>query len=364
MIDSQPAKETASSAPMCAKKYFMDLVNRTAAEVDARMNGEVAPVPADYPCIDISAWMNDDGDDSPISKEARARVVSQVTKQAIETGSFNIIGHGIDLEFFDHLEAQSRKFSEMPVEEKEKLCIKGSHHGYNPLQSESVSTVLGREGCKETEKQDLREMYSAIYPLEGNMCDGPHFYREIVDEYMCHMDRVDQVLLKILSVGLAETKGIALPETFLIQAKGASKGLLRCSHYVKMTQEYDDAKRLAPHSDWGPLTILYTEAMGLVENRYEEWVQVPARKGQLHVFIGETLAAWTNLLFKNNVHYVGPQTSDRLSYAYFCGQGFDRGSDTDNDGIEPVCAPGETPKFGKISSGSHVLEYSKAYLKA
>jgi isopenicillin N synthase-like dioxygenase len=168
----------------------------------------------------------------------------------------------------------------------------------------------------------------------------------------------------MLTVALARAKGIALPENFFNQAKGASKeGLLPCSRYAKMPQEYDDVNKLVPPSDWGPLTIIYSESTGLQDFRDGKWVQLPARKGQLSNVIGEVLAAWSNLLFEINIHCVSPQTTpDRISYGFFCGKGLDLSrSDTNEDGIEPVYAPGETPQFGKISSGSH-LEYTKVYL--
>lgn len=96
------------------------------------------------------------------------------------------------------------------------------------------------------------------------MCDSPHFYREVLDEYMYHMNKVELVINKILSVGLAQVKGIALSENFFNQAKGAAKaGLLRCSLYAKMTQEYDNANRLVPHSQWWPLTIIFQKPWGL-----------------------------------------------------------------------------------------------------
>ncbi|CAB9523531.1 Flavonol synthase/flavanone 3-hydroxylase [Seminavis robusta] len=355
-----------SDGKLAAKDYFVNHVNQVVAEVDQRMNGELAQEPSEYPCIDISSWMTTDN--KKFNQEDRDKVAAQVAQQAIEAGSFNIVGHGIDLEFLDRLDEQSKKFFGMSLEDKKKHSIEASHHGYIPIQSESASTIYNRQDCKETEKKDLRELFAAVYPVEGNESEEPSFYREVLNEFMHHMNKLDRVLHKILALALARAKGVTLPESLFNDAKGtATAGLLRVSHYASMPPEFDNAFKLAPHSDWGPLTILYShQVQGLEEERDGKWIQVPARRGEVHIVIGEVISAWSNLLFKNNVHYVSQQAPpDRVSYAYFCGQGFDlTRRDTDEDGMEPVCAPGETPKFGRISPRSHLLEYTKVYLSS
>jgi len=349
-----------------ANSFFVDSVKRLVEEVDRRSdnaNGERLPEPPmeeEYPCIDISSWMNP----NESTREEREKVTRFVAEQAAAAGSFNVVGHGVDQDLFDRLDFRSRQFFELSLEEKQKYARENHKCGYTAVKSESVSAVYGDDGVddKETEKRDLREVYSAVYPRDSPVNVGPDFYREVVDEYIERMNKLDIVLHRILSAALATSKGISVPENLFNTAKGSStEGCLRCSRYPKMDDDkYDDACKLKAHSDWGTLAVLYSESSGLEEIRDGRWIAVPVRRGELHVAIGETIAVWSNLRFKNNVHRVGRNAErDRISYAYFAAQGF--GSCDTDEGIEPVCGPGEEPKFGKISTSAHVENYFKTY---
>jgi len=336
-------------------QYFINQVLDTVKQTNLRMGDEPAKELEEYPCIDISSWMEPHGE-----RSERERVVAEVTKQAMEAGSFNISNYGVTDDLFERMASRSKKFFELPLEEKQNYASENKG-GYLAIQSESAAAVYN-DFSKETERRDLREVYSAVYPPESPInAKGPNFYREVIDEYLHRMTAVDTVLHSILTAALAKAKGVNLPEDLLNFAKGTSTGLLRCSRYPKVSEEYDGAIKLKAHSDWGPLTIIYSESPGLLEIRDGKWIRVPVRKGQLHVVIGETMSVWSNLLFKNNIHCVSSDASpDRISYPYFAGAGESNGE----EGIEPICAAGEAPLFGKLSASSHVDAYCKKYFNS
>ena len=105
------------------------------------------------------------------------------------------------------------------------------------------------------------------------------------------------------------------------------------------------------------MTILYAQQDGLEEIRDGRWIKVPMNKGELHVSIGELYTVWSNELFTNNVHRVSSQAvDDRLSFAYFFGQGQKEGSKY----MEPILAANEQPKFPIWSTLTQMATYSEA----
>lgn len=263
-------------------------------------------------------------------------------------------------DLFKRMDARSKKFFEMSFGEKQKYANNEQHKGgYVSIQTESASVVYCPNTEEEIECRDLREVYSALHPPETPInVDGPQFYCEgAIVEYLHCMDKVDVVLHNILIVALAQAKGIYLPDGHLNDAKGKSTGLLRCSRYRKLSDgKYNDATKLKSHSDWGTITILYSESPGLEEVRDGKWIRVPCRRNVLHGAIDETMSAWSNLRFKNNIHCVSENSSpNRISYGYFAGTG----ESNEEEGFEPICAEGEVPLFGKISASTHVDVFCK-----
>jgi isopenicillin N synthase-like dioxygenase len=164
---------------------------------------------------------------------------------------------------------------------------------------------------------------------------------------------VEVVLKQIFTAALSSAKGIELPTTYLKDVEEDTTGQLRVSRYTN-TPGFEDAIKLLPHSDWGTLTIINSADEGLEEVRDGRWYKVPAKKGELHVNVGEMYAMWSNGLFKNNIHRVSSEAAmDRTSFGYFTSQG----TLTSNAGINPICSAGEESKFPRASTKSHVMHY-------
>ena len=171
---------------------------------------------------------------------------------------------------------------------------------------------------------------------------------------------MELALTKIFSSALSLAKSVDIPLTYLSDADKGSTGALRALRYPAMPKEYDNATKLVPHSDFGTLTILYVGSeKGLEEIRDGRWVEVPtAKEGELHVTVGEVYHMYSNGLFANNVHRVSSQAAkDRVSFAHFVAQGQQSG-----DGIDPVCAKGETARFPRTSSAEHLNDYIEAMI--
>lgn len=351
--------------PVDSHEYFM---NKTQSIRDraSRINGGRAVDWTDishgapYPSVDISPWL----DPTASTPEEREAVVNFVAHQVTTTGSFNVSGHGVPPELMERLDAMSREFFKQPYEAKEKYVKPGTGRGYTGVRTQSVATVYGYK-TTQAEKYDLRECYSVVYPpdLPANV-PAPEPYQQVLDEYMEHMDKLDTVMHLILTAALIKIKQVSIPTDLLEQAKGGAKGMFRATYFPNLGDDYKGAIKLGAHSDWGTVTIINPRNPGLEEVRDGQWVKVPVQAGELHVLVGELLAAWTNLAFVDNVHRVNEsdEAGERASYVYFCGG--QKETSENQVGIPPVCAPGESPRFGTITFALHSDKYLQRYYKA
>jgi isopenicillin N synthase-like dioxygenase len=107
---------------------------------------------------------------------------------------------------------------------------------------------------------------------------------------------------------------------------------------------------VAPHTDWGCLTLLYQDQTGGLEvrGRNAEWVAAQPIPGTYVVNVGDLLARWTNDRFRSTPHRVINRSGhERLSCAVFV--------DPDRDTlIAPVTAPGEAPRYEPVTCGAYV----------
>ena len=350
-IESRSDDSSKSSFIANPTKYFPDKVNSLVKAADA-ISTLAKPLDTDsYPAIDIGPWMFPRSS----TEEEREEIVDKVLIEATRTGSFNIIGHGVDTDFLDHLDFMTKSFFDLPLDKKLKYSTANNKIGYVPNQAESVSAIYS--GGKDNEAKDLREIYSMIYPpLHPENVNAPH--QKVLHQFIDKVQPVEKALNQIFTAVLNKVNAIRLQLDYLQEAQGGATGLLRSVRYPTMPSEYDDAKRLLAHSDWGTFTILYSShSKGLEEIREGEWVQVPFAPGHLHVNIGEVLAMWSNEVFQNNVHRVSSQAEGgRTAFAYFASQGIM----DDGEGIHPITPNGVAPRFPRISCSGHASHYLSA----
>ena len=286
------------------------------------------------------------------SDKEKEDVVNQVLIEAITSGSFNIIGHGIDDALFDRLYTAARSFFSMSLKQKMGFSSGKSLAGYIANRNESVAAI--HKSGSTQEQKDLRETFSMSYPPnnDGNV-RGPHEFHNAMAEYIEQLQSVEKAIKQIFTAALSSAKGIDIPTTYLKDVEEDATGLLRASRYPSTTG-FEDATKLLPHSDFGTITILASSEEGLEEIRDGRWYKVPMRKGELHVSVGEVYTMWSNELFKNNIHRVSKEAKkDRISFPYFTSQG----KRTSNPGISPICSDGEEPRFPRVSPKGHVMHY-------
>ncbi|RDW72397.1 uncharacterized protein DSM5745_07569 [Aspergillus mulundensis] len=125
-----------------------------------------------------------------------------------------------------------------------------------------------------------------------------------------------------------------LPRTFFETSHKQDAGLLpgnalKFMKYPTLSEKPENAlERLSAHTDWGTLTLLFTESPGLeIRGPNNEWHDVPVVPGGIVVNIGDLLEFWSGGLLKSTMHRISwekvPIEQDRYSMPYFAQPSFD-----------------------------------------
>ena len=359
--------------------------NTAAAEATATANSATSTPFASVPVIDISSFVVPNSTSTNKLEETQTQAQAQAQAHCVDAvvtacqhlGFFKIIGHGIDPTIIEKvLHASAHFFADQAMATKVLASDpNNAMHGY--YATENIHAALGRDGAA-----DRREGY-AIGPSTN--CDFYHNYwppspeptptattselEDTATRYYDAMEHLEQILHVILTRALKHlTEQAALPDTWLQQAVGRHRGLLRLNYYPPAVTAAPG--NFGAHSDWSTFTILYPTGPGLEVIQQEEWRQVdypPATDPSTFVInIGDILERWSNGEFTSSIHRVQccgvPNTTTtttattaapaaRQSLAYFCAEIVDP---SDTTIVQPLLKPQARRVFDEDLS---IVEY-------
>src|SRR3546814_4918770 len=116
---------------------------------------------------------------------------------------------------------------------------------------------------------------------------------------------------------------------------------------------------VAPHTDYGCLTLLWQDDVGGLEVKTTacEWVTAHPIPGTLVVNVGDLLARWTNDEFVSTPHRVVNRKGVARHSMVLA---FDPDFDTV---VDPAvaCRAGEAPKYPAVTCGEYVLGRSEEH---
>ena len=122
----------------------------------------------------------------------------------------------------------------------------------------------------------------------------------------------------------------------------------------------EDRFGVAPHTDFGMLTVLAQDDVGGLEIQRltGEWVAMPPLPGTLVVNVGDLLERWSNRRYRSTVHRVINRSGrERLSLVLAYDPNFETLVDPG-----AFCAGGETPHDEPIRCGDYLLwRFEKAF---
>lgn len=325
---------------------------------------EVTPSPTPYaevPVIDLTPFTRA----QEFGEGARADVIGEVLDAVSRSGFMYIVGHGIPEPLVGRSLALAREFFEQSAEVKLRCAADTpASVGYS-VRGEKAYTTRMWEGdglhfkeifnmaCPSGSATSLLPRY--IYP------ETPAHFRRAMEEYYFEVERLERILLRVLTLALARAAAVELPADFLEREKGNHRSLLRLNYYRKCDfTPRPGAQREPSHTDWSPITILLTEKEGLEILQEGRWLRMPCMPGALVTNIGDQLHWLSNGRFKSATHRVsadGCRESSRLSFAYFVTESVDV---ADERVLTPLCAPGESPRFEPVSIKKYLLDNFRA----
>ncbi|KAJ4713851.1 2-oxoglutarate (2OG) and Fe(II)-dependent oxygenase superfamily protein [Melia azedarach] len=303
-------------------------------------DGKETKVSAALNCIDLS---------NPDTKQSAA-----LLKEAcMDSGFFYVINHGISEELMEEVFGQSKKFFELPMDEKMKLLRNEKHRGYHP----PLLEILDHE----TNKRDDKEAYfmgvelSEDDPDEERPFYGPNIWppADVFPEWKETMQRYHREVLHVArSVARIIALALDLSVDFFDQPEMLGKPIANFRILRYGGQICDSSEAIlgaGAHCDFGILTLLATdETWGLQickdkDAKPQVWEYVQPLKRAFIVNIGDMLERLSNCVFRSTLHRVVAD-QERYSIAFFLSPS--------HDGIIeclPTCKSEENPaKFPPI----------------
>jgi isopenicillin N synthase-like dioxygenase len=284
--------------------------------------------------------------------ERAAREIEQACRTS---GFFYITGHGVQQDVIDRTVAEARDFFHLPLEQKRRVAINARHRGWN---------ALGDALMYEAKRPDYKEFYSIGLELPdsdpdvaaGEKLRGPNNwpedrpgFRAALAAYYDAMRACGQHLLRCVAVSLGQA-----PDFF---SAHYTKPLQRTQiiYYPPQPPTTDeDQFGLAPHTDFGCITLLWQDDNGgleVLERSSGRWIPAPPIPGTLVINVGDLLGRWTNDRYASTPHRVLNRSGrERFSIATFHDPNFRAPVDPRAFGVaEAEC------RYPPISAGDHIL---------
>lgn len=295
---------------------------------------------------------------SPLVAGQPIDALARELRRACETtGFFYVANHGVPRKVVDDVFEATRRYFDLPLEERLKLKIDdrfrrgfmpegiNQHPGYAPDIKESYEFAL-----------DLPLDDPAVVaglPLHGpNRWPAEHpWLRAAAEAYFAETMALGKRLLRVFALSLG------MPEEFFLQYTRKPMVQTRLFHYRPAPADALDRKAfgVAPHSDYGMITLLTQDPIGGLELRKRdgEWVRAPWVDGTFVVNLGDMFKVWTNDVYVSNLHRVVNRLGrERYSIPTFFNLDYDAPVH-----CLPTCqSPGNPPRYQPIRSGDYLVQ--------
>jgi isopenicillin N synthase-like dioxygenase len=240
-----------------------------------------------------------------------------------DVGFFYLVGHGVPQELLDDVVAVSRRFFDLP--EEDKLAIENTaspqFRGYTRFGAELTNGDVDYR-----EQVDIgieREVVPAGSDVpDYQRLEGPNLWPEALPEFRTLFERWHAELAAV-AIRLLRTWAVALDapaDVFDEAFADKAFPLVKVVRYPG-TSDPEPKQGVGAHRDGGVLTLLLVEPGkgGLQVEHDGEWIEAPALPGAFVVNIGEMLELATGGYLKATLHRViSPLIgTDRISIPYF-----------------------------------------------
>ena len=263
------------------------------------------------PLIDLGRWRAGD----------RAAVAAETDAALRESGFLLISGHGIDRELRAEVRAAAKRFFTLPYPTKAPYAAPVGGRGWIPVGKEA-NAFYGLEA--DTARADLKESLTIgrDFATGDAATDAAWFapnrwpaevpeLAELCGRYAEAVRALYDELLELCAVALG------LPEDWFHARSRRSPHTFNINRYPPLSETgapLDGQFRVAPHTDWGMLTILDRQAGygGLqIQTLDGDWVDAPLHEDAYTINIGDLLSRWTGERWRSTRHRVLPPPADQ-----------------------------------------------------
>jgi isopenicillin N synthase-like dioxygenase len=286
------------------------------------------------------------------SPAGEAAVAAAIHAACTGPGFFYIRGHGVPEPAIEAVVAAARRFFRLPEEVKRSTKANMLHRGWH---------AAGGAVMQGATKPDRKEFFSmgldlpADHPavLAGEKLRGPNQWPAEVPElkptmgaYFAAVGACGARLLRAVAVSLGLDRDFFAPHYRL--------PLQRTQAIWYPPQPPDDAEGfgLAPHTDFGCITLLWQDDSGGLEVRERQsgaWIPAPPIPGTLVVNVGDLLGRWSNDRFASTPHRVLNRSGhERISIATFYDPDFAAP-------VDPRALGATEPRYAPTTAGEHIL---------
>ena len=279
-----------------------------------------------------------------------SRVGAQMLEASERIGFFYVRNHGVSRALMDVTVGEALAFFRQPQDRKLGVRVSAHHRGFIPI---------GEAKMYGGARPDLKESFIWGLDIAADDADfragallAPNQWpveratlREAFNRYFDATHVVGWQLMRAFAAALA------LDEQHFVRR--IAKPISRCSAVYYPPQPPDTGSEqfgVAPHTDYGCLTLVYQANVGGLEvyGRDRQWVLAHRIEDTFVVNVGDLLARWTNDRFRSTPHRVVNRSGEeRLSLATFV-------DPQDDCVIEAVCRPGESARYAPVRCGDYI----------
>ena len=299
------------------------------------------------PVIDVSKLR------SGTLEKAQA-VALEIRHAAEEVGFFYIHNHGIPEPMIKQAYYAAKDFFNLPKELKDSVKINANHHGY---------LSVGEAKMDQAERMDLKESFVWGLDLPDEhpsvTMENPFLGR---NQWPTEMLDFKRSVYPFFEAGLqcgrdmmrAFALGMGLPDDSFLKATDEPIARSSIIHYPPQPADLGvEQFGVAPHTDYGCLTLLWQDQVGglEVQTHEGEWVTAHPIENTLVVNVGDLMMRWTNEGFKSTPHrVVNSKGQERYSMVIAWDPNFDTVVDP-----SVVCQNGDLPLYLPVNCGDYVL---------
>nr|WHE05787.1 putative vittatine 11-hydroxylase [Crinum x powellii] len=344
------------------KKSLIPLTFNHSPLLSSAMGSDIKSIPI----IDVARLVEKSDDPNMAEDEGVLEVVRQLDKAAKEAGYFYVKGHGIPESLIQGAREVTKKFFDLPKEEKSKIKMTATgYRGYQVLGGNLTSGVPDLHEAINSYREVKPGEYGSLgVHLEGSNLwpDTPPNFKSLIEQYIRSLKELGRKIMRGLALALG---GPA--DAFEGDIAGDAFWMMRLIGYPGLS-ESEKAKIIGndvgcgAHTDDGLLTFLnQTEDINALQlkDRSGNWADATPIPGTLVCIFGEMLKIASNGIYQATVHKVFNSSPNyRVSIAFFYETNFDKR-------VEPVdfcvrksggVAKYEGAVYGEVL-GNYVLEH-------